>query len=200
LLTDFFSMLTIMRAESKHSLARDPGTAAGDPEAEAGEQDAGGGTGPGGGCPFLRHAPRPGRYGAVGPGLSPARLALIDPLDRETELPVSRLAAGAAISVPTATRMLQQLEAKGLVSRRRSPADERQVLAGLTDEGLGELRLQRARLRERQAKALLQFRPRGAQAARPAASQAGRGHHRRRPLTAVIRSAARRPGNGTAKD
>ena len=92
-------------------------------------------------------------------GLSPAQLALIDPLDRDAELPVSRLAAGAAISVPTATRMLQQMEAKGLVSRRRSPADERQVLVSLTDEGLGELRLLRARLRERQAKALLQFAP-----------------------------------------
>ena len=192
-------MLTIMPAESKRSLARDPRTAVGDPE--AGEQDAGVEE-LARAADALFYAMRRGRAATAqsAPGLSPAQLALIDPLDRETELPVSRLAAGAAISVPTATRMLQQLEAKGLVSRRRSPADERQVLAGLTDEGLGELRLLRARLRERQAKALLQFRPRGAQAARPAASQAGRGHHRRRPLTAVIRSAARRPGNGTAKD
>ena len=153
-------MLTIMPVESKRSLARDPRTAAGDPEAEAGERDAGVEE-LARAADALFYAMRRGRAATAqsASGLSPAQLALIDPLDRETELPVSRLAAGAAISVPTATRMLQQLEAKGLVSRRRSPADERQVLASLTDEGLGELRLLRARLRERQAKALLQFAP-----------------------------------------
>jgi hypothetical protein len=32
------------------------------------------------------------------------------------------------VSVPTATRMIQQLEAKGLVSHWRSPADQRQIV------------------------------------------------------------------------
>ena len=153
-------MVTIMRAESEESLARDPGTAAGDPEAEAGERDAGVEE-LARAADVLFYAMRRGRAATAqsASGLSPAQLALIDPLDRDAELPVSRLAAGAAISVPTATRMLQQMEAKGLVSRRRSPADERQVLVSLTDEGLGELRLLRARLRERQARALMQFAP-----------------------------------------
>jgi DNA-binding MarR family transcriptional regulator len=153
-------MVTIMRAESEESLARDPGTAAGAPEAEADERDAGVEE-LARAADVLFYAMRRGRAATAqsASGLSPAQLALIDPLDRDAELPVSRLAAGAAISVPTATRMLQQMEAKGLVSRRRSPADERQVLVSLTDEGLGELRLLRARLRERQARALMQFAP-----------------------------------------
>ena len=149
-----------MHAESKQSLARDPAVASGDPNAEAEEREAGVEE-LGRAADALFYAMRRGRAATAQSayGLSPAQLALIDPLDGKTELPVSRLASGAAISVPTATRMLQQLEAKGLVSRRRSPADERQVLVSLTDEGLGELRLLRARLRERQAKALLQFSP-----------------------------------------
>jgi DNA-binding MarR family transcriptional regulator len=153
-------MVTIMRAESEQSLARDPGITAGDPKAEAEERDAGVEE-LARAADALFYAMRRGRAATAqsASGLSPAQLALIEPLDRDTDLPVSRLASGAAISVPTATRMLQQLEAKGLVSRRRSPADERQVLVSLTDEGVAELRLLRARLRERQARALLQFAP-----------------------------------------
>nr|WP_237694801.1 MarR family transcriptional regulator [Streptomyces sp. SID5468] len=95
-------------------------------------------------------------------GLSMAQLALLVPLADDTRgegLPVSRLAAGAEISVPTATRMLQQLEAKGVVTRRRSPHDERRVLVRLTEDGAARLEAMRGELRSRQFQALSHYTP-----------------------------------------
>ncbi|MFB7508103.1 MarR family winged helix-turn-helix transcriptional regulator [Streptomyces broussonetiae] len=92
-------------------------------------------------------------------GLSLAQVSLLEPLAAETDIPVGRLASSADVSVPTATRMLQQLEAKGIVVRRRSPEDERRVLVSLTDEGSERLTLLRSRLRERQARACEAFTP-----------------------------------------
>ncbi|MFK0294949.1 MarR family winged helix-turn-helix transcriptional regulator [Streptomyces sp. NPDC090442] len=95
-------------------------------------------------------------------GLSTAQLALLAPLtadDGSEGLPVGRLAAGAEVSVPTATRMLKQLEANGVVSRRRAEHDERQVLVRLTDEGTHRLEAVRTELRARQSRALSHFTP-----------------------------------------
>ncbi|MFF3493780.1 MarR family winged helix-turn-helix transcriptional regulator [Streptomyces sp. NPDC002795] len=92
-------------------------------------------------------------------GLTPAQLALLDPLAKEGELPVGRLAAAAEVSVPTATRMLQQLENKGSVTRRRSPTDERRVLVGLTEDGVHQVSAVRAGLRERQTRILTRIPP-----------------------------------------
>ncbi|MEU0843572.1 MarR family transcriptional regulator [Streptomyces sp. NPDC005962] len=97
--------------------------------------------------------------GQASSGLTLAQLALLDPLAAAGELPVGRLAAAADVSVPTATRMLQQLESKGSVTRRRSATDERRVLVGLTDEGAHQLAAVRTRLRERQARILTRFLP-----------------------------------------
>ncbi|KUN06024.1 hypothetical protein AQI95_14000 [Streptomyces yokosukanensis] len=92
-------------------------------------------------------------------GLSLAQVSLLEPLASETDIPVGRLASSADVSVPTATRMLQQLEAKGIVARRRSPADERRVLVSLTDDGADRLAALRSRLRERQTRAYEAFTP-----------------------------------------
>ncbi|NEB03484.1 MarR family transcriptional regulator [Streptomyces sp. SID13726] len=92
-------------------------------------------------------------------GLSLAQVALLDPLASEQDIPVGRLAGSADVSVPTATRMLQQLEAKGIVARRRSPEDERRVLVRLTAEGAELLAALRARLRDRQTHAYEAFTP-----------------------------------------
>ncbi|GLX47857.1 hypothetical protein Shyhy01_08070 [Streptomyces hygroscopicus subsp. hygroscopicus] len=92
-------------------------------------------------------------------GLSLAQVALLEPLAREADLPVGRLASSADVSVPTATRMLQQLETKGIVVRRRSPEDERRVLVSLTDDGAERLALLQGHLRERQARAYEAFTP-----------------------------------------
>ncbi|KAA6212053.1 MarR family transcriptional regulator [Streptomyces albofaciens JCM 4342] len=95
-------------------------------------------------------------------GLSTAQLALLAPLAEDADddgLPVGRLAAHAEVSVPTATRMLKQLEGRNVVTRRRSPRDERQVLIRLTQEGAEHLAVMQARLRARQYAALSQFTP-----------------------------------------
>jgi DNA-binding MarR family transcriptional regulator len=91
--------------------------------------------------------------------LSQAQIALLDPLSSGQELPVGRLAADAGVSVPTATRMLQQLEAKSVLKRRRSPTDERRVLVRLTPDGADQLVRLRNRMRERQAQAAEAFTP-----------------------------------------
>ncbi|MBF6456130.1 MarR family winged helix-turn-helix transcriptional regulator [Nocardia cyriacigeorgica] len=90
-------------------------------------------------------------------GLSLPQVALLEPLMDEPDLPVGRLATSADVSVPTATRMLQQLEAKGIVVRRRSAEDERRVLISLTDAGAERVASLRKRLRERQARAYETF-------------------------------------------
>lgn len=92
--------------------------------------------------------------GQAAQGLSLSQLALLTPLTDDDELPVGRLASAADVSVPTATRMLQQLQNKGVVTRRRSPTDERRVLIGLTPEGRTQLAAVRNRLYERRAGAL----------------------------------------------
>ncbi|MFE6904433.1 MarR family winged helix-turn-helix transcriptional regulator [Streptomyces sp. NPDC057717] len=91
--------------------------------------------------------------------LSEAHLALLAPLCDEEELPVRQLAAAASVSVPTATRMLQQLEAKGAIRRQRSAVDERQVLITLTEQGACALAQVQARLRERQTRVFATFTP-----------------------------------------
>lgn len=62
--------------------------------------------------------------------------------------------------VPTATRMFKQLETVGVVTRQRSPHDERQVLVRLTDDGADRLAAMRTELRARQTEALSHFSPR----------------------------------------
>lgn len=92
-------------------------------------------------------------------GLSLPQVTLLEPLAAEPELPVGRLAAAADVSIPTATRMLQQLEAAGVVLRRRSPDDERKVLVTLTPDGNQRLTRLLDRRRARQAEAFGVFSP-----------------------------------------
>ncbi|MFD4727082.1 MarR family winged helix-turn-helix transcriptional regulator [Streptomyces seoulensis] len=101
---------------------------------------------------------RAATVGRSGAGLSMAQLTLLEPLASSEEgLAVGRLAATAEVSVPTATRMLKQLEAAGVVTRQRSPHDERQVLVRLTDDGANRLAAMRTELRARQTEALSYF-------------------------------------------
>ncbi|KUL38943.1 hypothetical protein ADL22_16170 [Streptomyces sp. NRRL F-4489] len=107
---------------------------------------------------FLAMRKARGRAAEEG-GLSLAQLALLDPLAGGAELPVGRLAAAAGVSVPTATRMLQQLDAKGTVARRRSPEDERRVLVRLTEDGRDRLTRLRNQRRAAQARGFEAFSP-----------------------------------------
>ncbi|GAA5169447.1 MarR family winged helix-turn-helix transcriptional regulator [Amycolatopsis dongchuanensis] len=90
-------------------------------------------------------------------GLSLPQVTMLEPLVAEPELPVGRLAAAADVSIPTATRMLQQLESAGVVVRRRSAEDERKVLVALTADGSERLTRLLTRRRERQAEAFAVF-------------------------------------------
>ncbi|MEU6389464.1 MarR family transcriptional regulator [Streptomyces sp. NPDC046939] len=92
-------------------------------------------------------------------GLSLAQLAVLEPLADEGEVPVGRLARAAGVSVPTVTRMVKQLEARGVVVRRRSSQDERQVLVRLTASGAALLADVVAHRRARQARAYEAFTP-----------------------------------------
>ncbi|MEU6657864.1 MarR family transcriptional regulator [Streptomyces sp. NPDC046821] len=113
----------------------------------------------------LFYAMRRSRAATVGQstaGLSMAQVAMLEPLAGDVRgegVSVGGLAAGAEVSVPTATRMLKQLEADGVVTRRRSEHDERQVLIRLTEDGADRLAAMRAELRARQFQALTEFTP-----------------------------------------
>jgi DNA-binding MarR family transcriptional regulator len=62
---------------------------------------------------------------------------------------VRQLAEGAAVSSPTATRMLDGLERDGMIERRPSQRDRRCVLVALTDAGRAALETGRAAARRR---------------------------------------------------
>jgi len=82
-------------------------------------------------------------------GLTAAQFILLVPLLDGRERSVRELAEGAAVSSPTATRMLDGLERDGMIARRPSQADRRCVLVGLTEEGQEALELGRAAARAR---------------------------------------------------
>jgi DNA-binding MarR family transcriptional regulator len=62
--------------------------------------------------------------------------------------PISRLAEQEGVAQPTLTRMVERLEAAGLVRRQRSETDGRVVIVELTDQGSLELRELRRRYRK----------------------------------------------------
>lgn len=95
--------------------------------------------------------------GEAGHNLSTAQITVLGPLIESSDIPVGRLAAAAGVSVPTATRMLKQLEKRQLIERRRSSADDRVVLIRLTASGRELLTDLRDRLRRRQAATLSRF-------------------------------------------
>lgn len=68
-------------------------------------------------------------------GLSLSQYLLLVSLLDEEPLPTGELAARAAVSAPSATRMIDGLERDGVVRRSPSPADRRVVLVSLTDDG-----------------------------------------------------------------
>ncbi|RCV54771.1 MarR family winged helix-turn-helix transcriptional regulator [Marinitenerispora sediminis] len=71
----------------------------------------------------------------------------ISGLERPT---VGAVAHALHIASPSATRMLQQLERKGVVARRRCAEDERTILVSVTPHGEELLAEWRARMAERQ--------------------------------------------------
>ena len=91
-----------------------------------------------------------GRLAQARSGLSLSQLGLLDAIVDRGPLPVGEIAAHAGVAGPTATRMLKQLERDGIVTRERSPADERRVMVTLTDRGREIVERQRRSLRSAQ--------------------------------------------------
>lgn len=73
-------------------------------------------------------------------GLTLSQYSLLQGLDGDEAARVSELAAQAAITPPTATRILDGLERRGIVSRQRPREDRRAVTIRLTDSGREVLR------------------------------------------------------------
>ncbi|MFC3076924.1 MarR family winged helix-turn-helix transcriptional regulator [Phenylobacterium terrae] len=68
-------------------------------------------------------------------GLTPSQMVVLQLIDRDGELSAGALAEAARLSQATVTALLDKLEDKGLVVRRRSAEDRRRVAVALTDEG-----------------------------------------------------------------
>jgi DNA-binding MarR family transcriptional regulator len=69
------------------------------------------------------------------PGITIAQWTLLRPLEERDGIPVGELAAGAGVTAPTASRMLDALEREGLVARAHSATDRRCVAVTLTAAG-----------------------------------------------------------------
>jgi|1185.fasta_scaffold831947_1 DNA-binding MarR family transcriptional regulator len=97
---------------------------------------------------FARAAKR-ARHRQSGSGdgeLTVAQYGLLAPLLDAAEAPgVRELAEAAGVSSPTATRMLDGLERRGLVVREKCERDRRAVRLSLTGEGVAAVRAQRRR-------------------------------------------------------
>ncbi|WP_208324146.1 MarR family winged helix-turn-helix transcriptional regulator [Paenisporosarcina antarctica] len=68
-------------------------------------------------------------------GISQSRLDLLNKLFEKEEISQTALQKEVNIDHAAVTRHLKQLEEKGMVSRRKNPADNRFTFVRLTDEG-----------------------------------------------------------------
>jgi DNA-binding MarR family transcriptional regulator len=81
--------------------------------------------------------------------LTLSQFALLEPLATRQRARVAELADEAGVAAPTATRILDALERRGIVRRDRASDDRRAVAVTLTDAGRELLDGQRAWVRER---------------------------------------------------
>ena len=68
-------------------------------------------------------------------GLTLSQMSALAIIWREGEITAGALAAREQVRPPSITRVLDHLERAGVVDRRDNPADKRQVLVRVTDEG-----------------------------------------------------------------
>ncbi|KUP97628.1 Fis family transcriptional regulator [Thermobifida cellulosilytica TB100] len=99
-------------------------------------------------------------FSGVEHGLTLAQAVLLESALAAEHPTVGEIAHAADISSPAATRMLQQLERKGLVCRRRSEVDERATLVSVTEEGRRALETHQAHVHERLRTLFQQVEPR----------------------------------------
>jgi DNA-binding MarR family transcriptional regulator len=92
--------------------------------------------------------------------LSPSQYDLLHPLlESEDMMGVRSLARAVGISAPTATRMIDGLQARGLVVREPCPRDRRAVRLSLTDAGREAVREYRERMLARRRALFEQLAP-----------------------------------------
>jgi len=68
-------------------------------------------------------------------GLTPSQLIFLQMLEDEREQTAGYVAGRMGITQATTTALLQKLEARGMIQRRKGEADRRQVWLSLTDAG-----------------------------------------------------------------
>lgn len=78
-------------------------------------------------------------------GLTQTQLSALAVLHRDGPIGVGALAAAERVKPPTATRIVDQLEGRGLVSRGPDPSDGRCVKVQLTEAGTALITRTRAR-------------------------------------------------------
>ncbi|HWH96455.1 MAG TPA: MarR family transcriptional regulator [Baekduia sp.] len=83
--------------------------------------------------------------------LTTSQYDLLSPLvdGQDTQLGLRELARAAGVSAPTATRMIDGLEARGMVTRERAVDDKRAVHIALTDAGAAAVAERRERMHAR---------------------------------------------------
>jgi MarR family transcriptional regulator, organic hydroperoxide resistance regulator len=94
-----------------------------------------------------------GRYQRHGESLSYGHLRALFVLMAEQEATAGRLAREAELNPASVTAMVDQLEAQGLVERRRDVHDRRVCWISLTEQGRSEVAGKEARWRQRLADA-----------------------------------------------
>jgi DNA-binding MarR family transcriptional regulator len=97
--------------------------------------------------------------------LTPSQLDLLGPLADGGVLGLRELARAAGVSAPTATRMVDGLQARGLVSRERCADDRRAVRVAVTPEGAAAVTESRERLQARRRALFERLEPQERQAA-----------------------------------
>jgi DNA-binding MarR family transcriptional regulator len=83
----------------------------------------------------LRVADQGGRKLAADTGLTPSQILVLQEIERRQETTPSTVAATLQFGQATVTNIVDPLEATGLVSRRRSNLDKRQILLCVTKRG-----------------------------------------------------------------
>ncbi|MTD16564.1 MarR family transcriptional regulator [Nakamurella sp. YIM 132087] len=76
------------------------------------------------------------RYQTIGQEISPSEMAVLGRVKRDGPLTPGALARGEHVQPPSMTRLLERLEAQGLVRRDPDPDDRRQVLVSVTQAAL----------------------------------------------------------------
>jgi DNA-binding MarR family transcriptional regulator len=83
----------------------------------------------------LRAADQGGRKIAVKTGLTPSQLLVLQEIERRNETTPGAIATTLQFGQATVTNIVDRLEATGLVKRRKSDLDKRQVLLCVTKRG-----------------------------------------------------------------